>query len=328
MLQCPRCGRPLITFRGSEIYGKALCPNCGWVDIKASKYSAIRHTTILEDLLKVLYYERKLAEREAIYSLSSEVIEAEAEGGLAIALLKDKIEVEPGEPVGVVYDETIQQLGTVLYTDGDELVVELADPNLGYVLTREGARIAPYIEILSLDLQIKILEERDKQGSKAYDLFTRDINYRPVREGGSRSNLINQSMDPSQQKAVQNALELGDGELLLVWGPPGSGKTHVIAEIARILAQRGEKVLIASHTNIAVENAIDRVCRNNSSLAFKVVNKSILLQGGFKTTCSLGEDLERELNEARKIREYIAKHLQSIRELKTYPINLHLVELT
>lgn len=44
----------------------------------------------------------------------------------------------------------------------------------------------------------------------------------------------------------------------LVWGPPGTGKTMVIAEALKSLMTSGKSVLLVSGTNIAVDNALAR----------------------------------------------------------------------
>ena len=41
-----------------------------------------------------------------------------------------------------------------------------------------------------------------------------------------------------------------------IWGPPGTGKTTTISYLAPLLARRGERILIASHTNAAVDAVI------------------------------------------------------------------------
>jgi len=66
-------------------------------------------------------------------------------------------------------------------------------------------------------------------------------------------------LNDSQIKAVEAALALNDNEILLIVGPPGTGKTRVIAKIAFELMKRGEKVLITSHTNRAVDNAVENL---------------------------------------------------------------------
>lgn len=50
-----------------------------------------------------------------------------------------------------------------------------------------------------------------------------------------------------------------DERVLFVWGPPGTGKTQFVAEYAHRLLQQGERVLIMSISNIAVDNATIRL---------------------------------------------------------------------
>ncbi len=80
----------------------------------------------------------------------------------------------------------------------------------------------------------------------------------PVKLDDTRS-LDGFELDDSQQSVLANILGLEPGDLSLVVGPPGSGKTEVIAKAAQELANRGESVLVTSHTNIAVDNVIEKL---------------------------------------------------------------------
>ncbi len=64
--------------------------------------------------------------------------------------------------------------------------------------------------------------------------------------------------DDSQKTAVQMALN-EKSTLQIIWGPPGTGKTKVIAEIARQFARRGKRVLIVSQMNQAVDVVLGRI---------------------------------------------------------------------
>ncbi len=63
--------------------------------------------------------------------------------------------------------------------------------------------------------------------------------------------------DEAQRLAILRALE---SEFLMILGPPGTGKTEVLAAIALLhVLVYNHRVLICSHTNIAIDNAIIRL---------------------------------------------------------------------
>ncbi|MBL8975940.1 MAG: AAA family ATPase, partial [Myxococcales bacterium] len=65
------------------------------------------------------------------------------------------------------------------------------------------------------------------------------------------------ALNLGQQEAVRKALVAPD--LCLIQGPPGTGKTTVIAELCLRVALQGGRVLVASQTNLAVDNALSRL---------------------------------------------------------------------
>ncbi len=64
-------------------------------------------------------------------------------------------------------------------------------------------------------------------------------------------------LNSKQHACVSKALALED--LLLLWGPPGTGKTTVIAEIASQYCRQNRRVLISSQANLAVDQALERL---------------------------------------------------------------------
>ncbi|MHA1654384.1 MAG: AAA domain-containing protein [Candidatus Thorarchaeota archaeon] len=75
-----------------------------------------------------------------------------------------------------------------------------------------------------------------------------------------RFELAGSDLNNSQKRAVETALSLSDeSPFFLIHGPPGTGKTRVIGEIVSHLVEKQNdcRVLITSHTNVAVDNAIE-----------------------------------------------------------------------
>lgn len=54
-------------------------------------------------------------------------------------------------------------------------------------------------------------------------------------------------------------------EITFVWGPPGTGKTYVIAHLIAALIERGERVLMTSHTHAAVDQSIYELVKSAAS---------------------------------------------------------------
>ena len=67
--------------------------------------------------------------------------------------------------------------------------------------------------------------------------------------------------DGSLNSEQQAALELAERaqDLMLVHGPPGTGKTTVLVEVIRRAVARGEKVLASAPSNLAVDNLVERL---------------------------------------------------------------------
>lgn len=68
-------------------------------------------------------------------------------------------------------------------------------------------------------------------------------------------------MDADKRTAIE--LAVGNTGMLIVEGPPGTGKTRFIAELVfqTLRAHPRKKVLIASQTNAAVDNALERISK-------------------------------------------------------------------
>ena len=72
-------------------------------------------------------------------------------------------------------------------------------------------------------------------------------------------NVWSAELDPAKKRAVQ--LALGTKDILIIQGPPGTGKTRFITEtVSQLLRKQPEaRILIASQTHVAVDNAVERL---------------------------------------------------------------------
>jgi DNA replication ATP-dependent helicase Dna2 len=61
------------------------------------------------------------------------------------------------------------------------------------------------------------------------------------------------------KQAEAAGMAYGAEQYACIQGPPGTGKTRVLALIARLMAARGERILITSHTHTAINNALNHV---------------------------------------------------------------------
>lgn len=94
------------------------------------------------------------------------------------------------------------------------------------------------------------------------------------------------NLDADKQEAVIGALKSDD--LFVVKGPPGTGKTHLIAEfVSQILKrQPNAKILLVSQTHIAVDNALERIIKevDNPPFVVRVGREESVLPGIRKFT--------------------------------------------
>ncbi|NMB08943.1 MAG: AAA family ATPase [Tissierellia bacterium] len=74
-----------------------------------------------------------------------------------------------------------------------------------------------------------------------------------------------------QNSAINKSM---NDDIVFIWGPPGTGKTYTLANIALKSFLNGERVLILSHSNIAVDGAIEAIWKLMPNELFQDLQKN------------------------------------------------------
>lgn len=162
-------------------------------------------------------------------------------------LIDNPSDLPDDSPIEVRFGDEVTK-GYVISLEGLKLRVVLED-DIGSRLPEVIITANPYylLEILCDRLEeVKldyVLAEKvfGIQNGKIADDYNFDTEFR---------------LNKSQKRAVAKSL---GSEISYIWGPPGTGKTHGLAVLAEILFSRGKSILIISHTNIAVDNAVEKI---------------------------------------------------------------------
>ncbi|ADC64643.1 AAA ATPase [Ferroglobus placidus DSM 10642] len=227
--------------------------------------------SMLEELLQLVLEERRLAVKE----VEKEIFGEEGLGAGAtpsriytvgkVHLVKDFWLFDVGDTVGVLLDRPVN-LGFVVDRYDDTAVVYSTSP---LAFNEESLLVFKSENLVGYDLQINLLEKIIHGAADPLEEMASEVVFGKAKlpPAIARKRIVGVGLDEFQKEAVESILALEEGELLLVVGPPGTGKTRVISRAALELADQGEKVLITSHTNRAVDTALERL---HPSMAVRV----------------------------------------------------------
>ena len=103
-------------------------------------------------------------------------------------------------------------------------------------------------------LMRKLIERIEAHGNKPNHIGDRIM--APEQVSGTVIPISVVDLDNYQSRAVASSLSYNTS---FIWGPPGTGKTITIGEIGNQLYKQQRSVLVVSHTNTAVDQAILRI---------------------------------------------------------------------
>lgn len=138
--------------------------------------------------------------------------------------------------------------GNIVSVYGDRIVL-LLQTHIGENIERATLHTAPFFLLEQLIERLESIEDKDAECIEA--LFDEDLDD----EHDQVLTIDRKGLNDYQVQAAQSVV---GKQISFVWGPPGTGKTQTLAYAAANLVSLGEKVLIISNTNIAVDVALQK----------------------------------------------------------------------
>lgn len=329
-----------------ESEGQLSCDNCGYVFESAPQLTCPDCDTLLGGWPQIVHEEAK-RERQDRYDqkLSGEITEHNAESQFVVIGTAHRPPdwIEDGSQVGYTVKDRRLLLGRVINTTESEVHVDYGD--MGSLPLAEGLSVELWSaesHITTILQQSWLLEAR--RGFTGYDTASPD-HKRLVQNSTQLLDTLHSDSPPqitptdhshltsvdrdtfplneSQRDVVNHVLGMQPGDLYTVVGPPGTGKTEVIAKAAQELANAGERVLVTSHTNIAVDNVIEKLAGDNPQRVVRVGRpekvstkaKELMLDKVIDSDTASVSDLLQRVDE---LKAQISEHQERINALEEH----------
>jgi DNA replication ATP-dependent helicase Dna2 len=129
--------------------------------------------------------------------------------------------------------------------------------------------------LILYDSALSILTERGGEDSqhlevfiKSNDSYNKNLLQQPTEKVQTISNY---DLDEEKKQLISELLSMPRNDYITIEGPPGTGKTTLIAAATCEIANRDGNVLIVSHTNVAVDNALERILELNPTMKDKMI---------------------------------------------------------
>ncbi len=166
-------------------------------------------------------------------------------------------EIEVGDLVLIsktsLWDED-NPLGTVAEKTSYAITIAFDNAPPGFVY-RKDLRIDLFVNDITFQRMIEALTQFKRLPRWRKDKLLG--NTAPEFSQVDKIEFFNSKLNKSQQEAV--IMSLAARDFFLIHGPPGTGKTITCVEVIAQLIKRGNKILTAADSNVAVDNLVERL---------------------------------------------------------------------
>lgn len=202
----------------------------------------------MEQYLKALNTEKRFLMNEGgrKYKVTNGKLISDSKGIFSYIFdLETELHISDDAPI-VVSTGVCQTTGSVLMCEDFQMILQL-DANIGDRVGSALIRVEPWKLLDSL--QGRLCAGTGIHGSKIATLL--------IKEGpGLATNKSDEYIPKGQDAVIAKAMS---EPVCVVWGPPGTGKTHTMSEIAIRFINMGKNVLIVSHSNVSVDGVAKKI---------------------------------------------------------------------
>lgn len=153
-------------------------------------------------------------------------------------------------------------MGRIEVVDGDSVVIRCQGVEGLQQLSRDGWILERYlprigqVEVHQALYSLLTVRDPERLASILWggDQESNGHSVRMPASPGVGEDALPPELNASQREAV--LLALGESRPVLIHGPPGTGKTTVIAQLVERLVEQGKRVLVSAGTNTAVDNIL------------------------------------------------------------------------
>ena len=268
--RCPKCGRELrVVDSGDTLKMRFwVCenPECDYIKSEPMFSEYHKLPAPYQEVLRFLEIEYKEARRNMATVGYGRLIDSRLSKDKSVVVATLNVSLDEDvhlRPYESLYFSSV--LGVVAEHRGDELIM-LFDPSKN--LPKRGSLMMAE-PVVIYESAISILKERAAKDGSHVSRFVEISNVTPPVPGNmlESEEISAQYLDEEKQSIVEDILKMPEWEFQAIEGPPGTGKTMVIAAAVCEAVRRGQRVLIVSHTNVAVDNALERIMSIDGDLA-------------------------------------------------------------
>ncbi|XHG09849.1 hypothetical protein AWENTII_012886 [Aspergillus wentii] len=133
-------------------------------------------------------------------------------------------------------------------------------------------------------------------------------------EAAGPVDFVDSTLNDSQKEAIRFALASKD--IVLIHGPPGTGKTHTLIELILQMVQRKLRVLVCGPSNISVDNIVERLAPNNVPVV-RIGHPARLLPSVLEHSLEVLTHTSEAAGIVKDVRKEIDQKVASIRKTRT-----------